>query len=385
MSSRSRSSDRAASSPRSSRAVDVDLGQLAGLRRRAHEVLEVVEVAERVEQPRHLAELQRVVAGEPLRPLPRQVRECLLQVARELVDLPPQVHVLEQRFGQRLQLRALLGRHRVEQLLHLRHRLRHLLEQLVERLRVAREEVAVALHEPFEVGLLAALALLEHLVELVEHVLHALHALGRHVLHALGQLVEVALHQLLAELVHELLEPLPRGVVHELVVLQRLHAAGEVGRELIELLAALVGDIFDELLAPLVAGSRGLVDATVDPFTLHVDDLVELLRDVVVDAAEVAVLELLPAPFAQFLQHLAQTHELLVVAIAEALLHEAAERRVEVTVVEQVVAHLVEQLLGVEIEARLTAIPPGVAEPIGPNTCEPPHALHASAGERWRA
>ena len=65
----------------------------------------------------------------------------------ELVDLPAQVHVLEQRLGERLELRALLGRHRVHELLHLRHRLRHLLEQLVERLRVAGEEVAVALHE----------------------------------------------------------------------------------------------------------------------------------------------------------------------------------------------------------------------------------------------
>ena len=126
----------------------------------------------------------------------------------ELVDLPAQVHVLEQRLRERLQLRALLGRHRVEQLLHLRHRLRHLLEQLVEGLRVAGEEVAVALHEAVEVGLLAALALLEHLVELGEHVLHLRHALGRHVLHALGHLVEVALHQLLAQLVHQLLEPL---------------------------------------------------------------------------------------------------------------------------------------------------------------------------------
>ena len=190
------------------RAVEVDLGELAGLRGGPHQVLEVVEVAERVEQAGHLPELQRVVAAEALRALPRQVRERLLQVARELVDLPAQVHVLEQRLGERLQLRALLGRHRVEELLHLRHRLRHLLEQLVEALRVAGEEVAVAFHEPVEVGLLATLALLEHLVELVEHVLHLRHALGGHVLHALGELVEVALHELLAQLVHQLLEPL---------------------------------------------------------------------------------------------------------------------------------------------------------------------------------
>ena len=120
--------------------------------------------------------------SSPRKPIWRshgRLRERLLQVAAELVDLPAEVHVLEQRLGERLELRALLGRHRVHQLLHLRHRLRHLLEQLVERPRVAGEEVAVTLHEPVEVGLLAALALLEHLVELGEHVLHPRHALGR--------------------------------------------------------------------------------------------------------------------------------------------------------------------------------------------------------------
>ena len=112
--------------------VDVDLGELARLRRLAQEVLEVVHVAERVEEPGHLAHRERVVAAERHRALPRQVRERLLEVAGELVDLPAQVHVLEERLGELLELRALLGRHRVHELLHLRHRLRHLLEQLVE-------------------------------------------------------------------------------------------------------------------------------------------------------------------------------------------------------------------------------------------------------------
>ena len=65
--SRSRSSDCAASSPSNSRrAVEVDLGELARLRCRTQQVLEVVEVAERVEQAGHLTELQRVVATETL-------------------------------------------------------------------------------------------------------------------------------------------------------------------------------------------------------------------------------------------------------------------------------------------------------------------------------
>ena len=146
--SRSRSSERAASSPSSSRARSRSTSASSpGCVADRMRCLERVEVAERVEQARHVAELHRVVATERLRALPRQVRERLLQVARELVDLPPQVHVFEQRLGERLELRALLGRHRVEQLLHLRHRLRHLLEQLVEVLRVAGEELAVPLHE----------------------------------------------------------------------------------------------------------------------------------------------------------------------------------------------------------------------------------------------
>ena len=126
----------------------------------------------------HALERERLVAAEAHPLAPAHLREGVAQVLAELVHLPAQVHVVEQRVGELLELRALLGRHRVEQLLHLRHLLRHLLEQLVERLRVAGEEVAEALHEPFEVGLLAALALLEHVVELGEHVLHARELLG---------------------------------------------------------------------------------------------------------------------------------------------------------------------------------------------------------------
>ena len=101
-------------------------------------------------------ERQRLVAAEPHALAPTHLRERVAQVLAELVHLPAQIHVVEQRVRQLLQLRALLGAHRVEELLHLRHRLRHLLEQLVERLRVAGEEVAEAVHEALEVGLLAA-------------------------------------------------------------------------------------------------------------------------------------------------------------------------------------------------------------------------------------
>ena len=141
-------------------------------------MFERVDVAELVEHAAHLVERHRLVAAERHALTPAHLRERVAQVLAELVDLPPQVHVVEQRVRELLQLLTLLGRHRVQELLHLRHRARHLLEQLVERLRVLGEEVAEALHEPFEVGFLAPLALLEHVVQLGEHVLHALELLG---------------------------------------------------------------------------------------------------------------------------------------------------------------------------------------------------------------
>ena len=338
--------------------VDVDLGQLTRLRRRAQQIFEIVKVAERVEQAGHLAHRKRIVAVEVHAPLPRQVGKGALQVARELLHLPVEVDVFHQRLGECLELRALLGRHRVEQLLHLRHRLRHLFEQLIERLRIPGEEVAVALHEPGEIGFLAALTLLEHVVELGEHVLHSLHALGREVLHALGELVEVALHELLAQLVHQFLELLARAVVHEVVLLERLHLARQVGQQLVELAATLRGEVLDDLLAPPVPRLLRLVDATFDSLALTVDNVVEPLGDIVVYTAEVARLQLLTPALLESLKHLAQTHELFAVAVAQTLLQHAAERRVDVVVVDEIVGHLRQQRVGIEVEAGLGAVPP---------------------------
>ena len=343
--------------------VEVDLGELAGVGRVAHQVLERVDVAELVEQAAHPRERERLVAAEAHPLAPTHLRERVAQVLAELVHLPAQVHVVEERVGELLELRALLGAHRVEQLLHLRHRLRHLLEQLVERLRVAGEEVAEAIHEALEVGLLAALALLEHLVELGEHVLHARELLGRHLRHALLELVEHRVEELLLQLLHQLLEALPRRVVHPVVLLELAHAAREIGRELLELLAALLREIFEELLAALVARGAGLVDAPVDALALLVDDLVELAGDVLVDAAEVVAVELLAAPLAQLLEHLAHAADVTALAVAEALLHHPPQRRVEVAVIEEIVGHLLQQRVGVEVEPDLRAVPARVLEP----------------------
>ena len=139
-------------------AVHVGLGQRAGAGGVAQQVLELVEVAELLHRLHRLAHAHRVLALEVVALVPAHLREHRLQVLAELIHLPAQVHVLQQLIAELLQLRPLLGRHRVEHRLHRRHPLGHLLEQLVEVLRVLREEVAELLHELLELRVLAALA-----------------------------------------------------------------------------------------------------------------------------------------------------------------------------------------------------------------------------------
>ena len=88
------------------------------------------------------------------------------------------------------------------------------------------------------------------------------------------------------------------------------------------------------------------------------------LGDVVVDAAEVVVLEPLAALLAQLLEQLAHALEPLAVAVLEARLHHPPQGRVEVAVVEQVVGDLAEESVGVEVEADLRAVPPGVPDAV---------------------
>jgi hypothetical protein len=339
--------------------VQVHLGQRAGARRPAQHLLQLVEVAELVEHLRGLGEAERVLAGEVVAPVPAHLREELLEVAAQLVHLPAQVHVLEQRLGQALQLRPLLRRHRVEHRLHRGHPLGHELEQLVEGLGVLREEVAVALHELLEGGLrvLAGLLQREQLVELGQHVLHAGHRLGVRVGHRAGHLVEVALRQLLAELVHQLVEPLAGLAGRELVLLELAHHPRQVGREHVELQVPLGHHLVGDLLPALVARLARLGREVVETRPLGVDDLAQRLGDLLVDAPEVVLLELVPPAPPQALHEVAHAHHLLAVAVAEALLHQAAQRSVEVPVVQQVVGDLLEDRLGVEVEAHLGPVP----------------------------
>ena len=156
-----------------------------------------------------------------------------------------------------------------------------------------------------------------------------------------GHLVDVALHQLLAQLVHQLLELLLRLARLEVVLLEAPSPCP----------ARSFGSMSSWRWRSPVAASRGLrrrsspdcaglVELAVELLALGVDDLAQLAGDVVVDAAEVVLLELVAPPAAQLLEHVAQALELLAVAVAEPLLHQPAQGGVEVAVVEQVVGDL---------------------------------------------
>ena len=287
-------------------------------------------------------------------------------MAAQLVHLPAQVHVAEQLVGQLLQLGPLLGRHRVEHRLHRRHLLGQLLEQLVEALRVLREEVPVLLHELLEARVLAPLATFEHLVERRHHVLHAGEVLGRHLLHRPAHLLEQLVGELLAQAVEQSLEAARRLLRLEVVLLQLADLAGEVVGQEVEAHVAVHRRLACGLGAALVAGALGvllgLAHGVVDGVALLVDDVVELAGDLVVDTAEVEAVEAVLALAAQLLEQLADALQALAVAVAEALVHHPAQGGVDVAVVQQLVGQLLEQRVAVELEPLLGAVPAGVGE-----------------------
>ena len=162
--------------------------------------------------------------------VPALAREGALEVLREAVDLPAQVHVVEELGRQGRSWARCSGESEFMKRLHRRHPPGHGLQQLVEGLRVLGEEVAVLRHEPVEVGLLAPGPLVEHGVE------------RRRACPWSGPSArawccpwrrpstgELALEELLAQLVQQLLEALGGGRRDEVVLLQRPHLAGQVG------------------------------------------------------------------------------------------------------------------------------------------------------------
>ena len=69
-------------------------------------------------------------------------------------------------------------------------------------------------------------------------------------------------------------------VVHPLVALQGAHGPREVGRQFLERTAVRFGRLFHDLLLTRVIAVLRVVDASVDPGPLRLDDLSQLFGDV---------------------------------------------------------------------------------------------------------
>ena len=236
------------------------------------------------------------------------------------------------------------GRHRGQQPGHRRHPGGHLLEQLVERPRVAGEELAVALHEPLEVVGLATLALLDHLVQLGEHVAEAGEVLGRHRTQPLGHAAEVRAHHLLADVLHQLVEGRLRLGVDEPVVAQLADPARDVGRQGVE----------ERLAHPCV-----VLGPERERRAFAIDDVVEALAELLERAGEVEVRLLARAAFAEPGAERVQPVE----APLHPATHQPRERPLDPQTRQRVVRELLEQLAGGQLGAEriLRVVPARVA------------------------
>ena len=103
--------------------------------------------------------------------------------------------------------------------------------------------------------------------------------------------------------------------------------------------------------------SRAVVELTLELVALLLDQLAQLLRDVVVDTAQVVAVQRLLAALTDLVEHLADALDALAVAVLEALLHHPPQRRVEVAVVEQVVGQLLHDVERIDLEAALAPVP----------------------------
>ena len=290
-------------------ALDVDFGEGGGRGDTAQQRLELVEVTELGQRLDCRPEAEGVRTGEIGGGRPAAIGPQPAQVLAQLADLIAEAGVVEQCFGQPVQLVALLRRHRLEQRLHGRSPPGERLEQFVEVARLLREEVAVLRHELVEARILTTLVSSEHLVEIGEHLLEPLLGLLAQRLHRTAHLLERLRCQTGPQSLHQSVEPMLRLTRHEVVLLQGSQLAGEVVGKQVESQPALLGPApclrGASWIGPAVGLTAFLDLGTIDGVALLVDDVGELAGDLVVHAAEVRPLEPFPAGAAQPFEQLA--------------------------------------------------------------------------------
>jgi hypothetical protein len=131
-------------------------------------------------------------------------------------------------------------------------------------------------------------------------------------------------------------------------------------------------------LALLALLAVHFVEAAIERVALHVHDLFELALDVIEDGVEVELIELLAALLPELLEEVAQSLHAVAVGVAHAALEQIAERVLEVTEVHEVVGEVIENVVRFEGWDFLGAVPHRVAEFL--NHELPPAARPAGEG-----
>ena len=339
--------------------VEIDLAERGGRRRRLQDLLHAIELAQPRGQVGGAVDAHRTLAREIVGTLPARLGEGALEVLGEALHLPAEVHVLEHGVGQLPQLRLLLGAQRIPHRLGRGHPLRQLLEQLVEVLGVAREQIAEALHELPEarVQLLAPFALLEHAVEGVVGVPHPRHLLGAHVRQRFGGALEEGLGHLATELVEQGLKALTGFGGDEVVVLEGADTSGGIVGLKVQGHPPLGGHVVGDLPAPLVARRSSLLEQIVDGRPLVTLDLVELAGQVGHASVGIAFGQHLGTALAELLEQIAQARHVLTVGPVEPPAQEPPQCVVEVPSRQEVVGESGQQLISVEVGEFLRAVP----------------------------
>ncbi len=328
--------------------VEVDVVHLragVALRQLLGELLELADVGQRL---RALAHPHRIVTAEPLRAIPVLAGAGGLQMAVQLVERIHQRRRAECLLRQGIQLGALVGGEAVAEPLRGGRPLGQRIEQLVDVLRILREELAVLVHEVLEVLLrvLPIRVLVQQVVQVVEHVVDALTVLVggilQRLLHAREALIEhLATHQVL-----DLLVLLLRLLGAPLVLGEFLHRLGGRVRQRLQL----------QLVEPSV-----VVECAGEFLALGEHGLVEQLLDVLQCAVEVVVLQQL-SPLAVRLrgQPIGALH------VLHAATHQLGQRAARRAALHDVLADLLQRVA--QIDRRGQRIGPAGVSRIPRNT-----------------
>ncbi|MCE2807207.1 MAG: hypothetical protein LW869_01985 [Actinobacteria bacterium] len=149
------------------------------------------------------------------------------------------------------------------------------------------------------------------------------------------------------------------------MVLKVAHHPCEILRHQVKRHVAFGSNLFGEFLATGITGVTRFLCEFIDCFTFGFDNVAEILRDLVVDAAEVMTFECLATFASELVHHFSQALHALAVVRVEPLLHHATKRGVDIAVIQQIVGDFAEDVGGVEVEPDLCAIPSRVLNPIG--------------------